>query len=346
MPARRRGLRAGAFVPCGVLAAALLSLAGCRQSGEAERGETGRAEAEPPAATPAEAVAVSAEHRADVEQWRQTRDSRLRSPEGWLSLVGLEWIEEGTNRLGSAPDAEVRFPATAPAALGTIERRGEALSFTPAPGVEVLAGDPPQRVAGRIELRSDAEGEPTLLREGTFAFFVIRRGDRWALRIKDGASPVLAGFQGMENYPLRPDWRVTAGFEPAPPGTTIPVPNILGTVDDSPSQGTVVFERDGKQARIAAIDEGDGRLFLVFGDETNGKGTYGGGRFVYADPPGPGESTVVVDFNKSYNPPCVFTAYATCPLPPRSNRLPFPVEAGEKLWAGYEHHEPAPAGGQ
>ena len=320
-----------------LLAASLLLLAGCRGGEEA----TAPAAVSTPAA---EAPTVSAEHRADVEKWRQTRDERLRSAEGWLSLVGLEWIEEGTSRLGSAPGAEVKFPATAPASLGTIERRGEALFFTPEPGVEVRAGDPPAPVTARIELRSDLEEEPTMLRQGSFVFHVIRRGDRWALRIKDGSSPVLAGFEGMEYYPLRPDWRITARFEPSPPGTTIQVPNILGTIDDSPSQGKVVFERDGHESRIAAIDEGDGRLFLVFGDETNGKGTYGGGRFVYADPPAPGETTVVVDFNKAYNPPCVFTPYATCPLPPREHRLPFPVEAGEKLWAGYEHHDETAAG--
>lgn len=336
-----QGARGIAPAAAGAAFAAALLLAGffagCRAADQPAPGQDA-------AASPGAEAPVSAEHRADVEAWRKTRDERLRSPEGWVALVGMEWIEEGTSAAGSAPDSEVKSPPAAPARLGVIERRGEALAFTPEPGVEVLAGDPPQPVTGRIDLASDMSGEPTVLRHGTFKFVVIERGDRFALRIWDAASPVLAGFQGMEYYPLRADWKVTARFEPAPPGTTIPVPNILGTVDDSPSQGTVVFDRDGKEARVAAIDEGDGRLFLVFGDETNGKGTYGGGRFVYADPPGPGESTVVVDFNKSYNPPCVFTAYATCPLPPRSNRLPFPVEAGEKLWAGYEHHEPAPAG--
>ena len=157
------------------------------------------------------------------------------------------------------------------------------------------------------------------------------------MRIKDSESPVRTGFQGLEYYPLRGDWVVKASFEPAPEGTKIPVPNILGTTEDADSPGDVVFSRDGHEVRLQAIDEGDGRLFLVFGDQTNGKGTYGGGRFVYADPPKPGERTVTVDFNQAYNPPCVFTPYATCPLPPKGNKLPFPIEAGEKLWAGYHH---------
>jgi uncharacterized protein (DUF1684 family) len=301
-----------------------LFLAACREGGGG---------ATPPAAP---AATPEAAHVADVETWRATRHDRLTGPEGWLSLVGLAWLEEGRNRLGSAADADVRFPERLPADLGTIVRQGDSYRLEPAPGAELLAGDPATPVAGPMPLATDAAGAPTVLRHGAVTFFVIQRGDRAAVRIKDAESPVRTGFQGLEYYPIAPQWRVVARFEPAPPGTTMPVPNILGTVDDSPSQGTVAFEHDGQEVRLRAIDEGDGRLFLVFGDRTNGRGTYGGGRFVYADPPGPGEDTVVVDFNKSYNPPCVFTPYATCPLPPAENKLPFPVEAGEKLWAGYD----------
>lgn len=313
------------------LALLLPLLAACERGGEgatAQPAPTG-------AAAPQEEKVSSAEHRRDVEAWKQTRHQRLSAPDGWLSLVGLEWLEEGRNRLGSAPEAEVRFPAKAPPLLGTIVRRGETLTLEPAPGVELSADG--EAVRAPRPLASDAQGEPTELRHGSFLFYVIARGDRWAVRIKDSESPVRTSFTGLEYYPLRPEWRIDARLEPAPPGTTVAVPNILGTIDDSPSPGVVVFEHGGREHRLVAIDEGDGRLFLVFGDATNGKGTYGGGRFVYADPPPAGSTRVVVDFNKAYNPPCVFTPYATCPLPPRSNRLPFPLEAGEKLWAGYEH---------
>lgn len=279
---------------------------------------------------------MSADHQAAVEAWRSKRLERLTAPEGWLTLVGLEWLDEGDNELGSAPDADVRFPLRAPPRLATITRHGETMTLKPASGAKLTVDDKP--VTAPIELASDAQGEPTIVELDAISFYVIHRGDRWAVRIKDGESPVRTGFQGLEYYPLREDWRVQARFEPAPKGTTIPVPNILGTIDDSPSQGSVVFTRDGQEVRVQAIDEGDGRLFLVFGDQTNGKGTYGGGRFLYAAPPEPGQTTVVVDFNQAYNPPCVFTPYATCPLPPKGNKLPFPVEAGEKLWAGY-HHE-------
>ena len=275
---------------------------------------------------------MSADETAAVEAWRAKRLASLQAPTGWLTLVGLEWLAEGANRLGSAADADVTFPAKAPANLGTITRHGESLTLEPAPGSDLTVGGKP--VAGAVPLTSDAAGEPTTVAWGPISFYVIQRGDRWAVRIKDSESPVRTGFRGLENYPLRADWRIVAHFEPAPPGTTLGVPNILGMVEESASPGSVVFTRDGHEVRLQAIDEGDGRLFLVFGDSTNGKGTYGGGRFVYADPPVPGESTVVVDFNRAYNPPCVFTPYATCPLPPKVNWLPVRVEAGEKAYAG------------
>jgi hypothetical protein len=279
---------------------------------------------------------MQAEEIAAIEIWRTQRVARLTAPDGWLTLVGLQWLGEGRNRLGSAADAEVHFPANAPAALGVITRQGEALTVEPAADVALRAGDHP--VKGPTPLASDAAGEPTVVSLGSISFFVIKRGERWAVRIKDAESPVRTGFRGLDYYPVDGGWRVPARLESAPKATTIPVPNILGEIEQAASPGSVVFQRDGHEVRLQAIDEGDGRLFLVFGDETNGKGTYGGGRFVYADPPAAGSQSVVVDFNQAYNPPCVFTPFATCPLPPQGNRMPFPVAAGEKLWAGYHHH--------
>jgi uncharacterized protein (DUF1684 family) len=328
--------------PLGTLAtgALLLSLAGCRHAAPAAPATAADRSATPAAGTSdaaatAQAGEVSmAEETATMDAWRQKRIARLEAPDGWLTLVGLEWLEEGRNQLGSSEQAEVRFPAKAPAAIGTITRQGKELTLEPAPGVSLRVGD--QVVSGPTRLVSDADGEPTTVTLGSLSFFVIERGDRYAVRIKDSESPVRAAFTGIDMYPVSPQWRVRARFEPAPAGSTMPVPNILGTVEPAAFPGTVVFTRDGHEVRLRAIDEGDGKLFLVFGDATNGKGTYGGGRFVYADPPKPGEDTVVVDFNQAYNPPCVFTPYATCPLPPQGNKLPFAVEAGEKLWAGYD----------
>jgi len=149
------------------------------------------------------------------------------------------------------------------------------------------------------------------------------------LRVKDPQSPKRLGFHSIPSYPADARWRIEARWEPAPPGNVLAVPNILGTVDEMPSPGTAVFTVNGQEYRLTPVlEEGDPRLFFVFADSTNRTDTYGAGRFLYAEPPQQGR--VVLDFNHAYNPPCAFTAYATCPLPPKQNRLPFAVPAGEK----------------
>jgi uncharacterized protein (DUF1684 family) len=190
---------------------------------------------------------------------------------------------------------------------------------------------------------SDAEGEPTRLEHGSLSFFVIERADRLAVRIRDRDASTLKSFAGMEYYPLDRAWRIEGRFEPAKEAREVPIPNVLGFEEKIRNPGDVVIEIDGVERRLLALDDtGDGRLFLVFGDETNGKETYGGGRFLYTEPPQDGR--VVVDFNRAYNPPCVFTPYATCPLPPPGNRFPFPIRAGEKKYVHEAAHAAAPAG--
>ena len=324
------------LVPAMVIAAAALPLlAGCDSAWDPwGRHPLAESSSSPTASAPQEVS--MAEETKTTEEWRQRRIGRLTAPDGWLSLVGLEWLDEGKNRLGNDENADVRFPARAPATIGTITRHGGELLLEPAPGVPLTIGGKP--VTAPTKLQSDADGtaDPTTVELGSIEFFVIQRGDRWAVRIKDAESPVRQSFKGIDYYPITPQWRVVGRFEPAPKGSTMQVPNILGTVEDAVFPGTFVFTHDGQEVRLRAIDEGDGRLFIVFGDTTNGKGTYGGGRFVYAPPPRPGEP-VVLDFNQAYNPPCVFTPFATCPLPPPGNKMAFAVEAGEKLWAGYHH---------
>jgi hypothetical protein len=144
---------------------------------------------------------------------------------------------------------------------------------------------------------------------------------------------VLKAFTGMEYFPIAPEWRLTARFEPYTPAKTIPIPNVFGRLEDSPSPGSLVFTVDGREYRLdPVLETGETDLFIIFGDQTNGRETYGAGRFLYAKPAGP-DGTTVLDFNKSYNPPCVFTPYATCPLPPPQNKLPFRIPAGEKRYA-------------
>ncbi len=259
--------------------------------------------------------------------WHAQREKRLASEEGWLTLVALLWLKEGDNVAGSGPGASVLFPAKAPARLGTFRRTGTAVSFRPETGVVVTTRDGKPFAGG--PLKSDADGPPDVLEAGGLRFHVVIRGERVGLRVKDPQSPKRLGFHSIPMYPADARWRVEARWEAAPQGNAIAVPNILGTVDEMPSPGTAIFTLDGQEYRLTPVlEEGDPRLFFVFADATNRTETYGAGRFLYAEPPQQGR--VVLDFNHAYNPPCAFTAYATCPLPPKQNRLPIAIPAGEK----------------
>lgn len=279
-------------------------------------------------ASPEPVKDAAAGYRAEIEKFRADRVRRLTSDDGWLSVVGLSWLEEGENSVGSAASGRVVLPSrAAPARVGAIRLGGGKAVFTAAPGVRVTHAGKPASV---IALRADAEGDPTILEHGTLSFYLIRRGDRLGVRVKDTAAPARKAFHGIDAYAVDPKWRVDARFEPYRPVKVIPIPNVLGHVTQEPSPGAVVFTLAGREYRIDAVDEeGEQDLFLIFGDRTNGTETYGAGRFLYAPRPGAAGKTVV-DFNKAYNPPCAFTAYATCPLPPPQNRLPIAVTAGEK----------------
>ena len=268
-------------------------------------------------------------HRVEIEKWRAGRIARLKADDGWLSVVGLSWLEPGENPVGSGRGNRVVLPAgKAPARLGTIRlaENGEARLEVARGAVVTHAG---KRVRS-LALQSDEKGEPTLVRHRTLSFHLIRRGEKLGVRVRDSASEARRAFHGIPSYPIQTEWRVQGRFAPYPPGHTIPVPNVLGTVSNDASPGAVQFQVGGRTYSIDAVaEEGSDELFLIFGDRTNGFETYGAGRFLYVPRPGP-DGTMVVDFNKAYNPPCAFTAYATCPLPPPQNRLALSVEAGEK----------------
>lgn len=265
----------------------------------------------------------------EIETWRADREKGLKREDGWFTLVGLFWLKEGENRFGTDPGNTVIFPeGRGPALAGTLVRKGDAVEVKVQPGAEVTHEGKPVTT---LALQDDSKGEPTVLQLGSLSFHLIRRGDRLGVRVKDSKAPALAAFHGLDNYPVQPGWRVEARFEPYTPVKKIPIPNVLGQVDQSPSPGAVVFERGGKTYRLDALEGSpDGGLFLIFADATSGKETYGAGRFLATDPPKDGK--VVVDFNKAYNPPCAYSAYATCPLPPAQNKLALRVEAGEKKY--------------
>lgn len=273
-------------------------------------------------------------YRKEIKAWRQERNDGLKKEDGWLTLVGLYWLKPGENRFGSDPGNPVILPkGKAPGVAGALKVEGNAVTVSVEPGVALTADG--QEVKPGMSLKTDADGKPTMLDLGSLRFYLIKRGDRLGVRIKDRESPLRAGFKELDTYPIQPDWRVVARFEPYK-DKKIAIANIVGQVDDVPSPGAVVFDWQGKTYRLDALEGSpEGGLFLLFGDKTNGKETYGAGRFLDTDPPKDGK--VVVDFNTAYNPPCAFTAFATCPLPPPQNKLSIAVPAGEKKFAGGPH---------
>lgn len=273
----------------------------------------------------------AAAYKADIQQWRAERAARLKSEDGWLTLVGLRWLKPGDNSFGSAEAADLTIGDSAlPAHVGSFHLADRQVSFQPAAGVKVLHDGEP--VSGSIQMAPDSSGDPTVLDHGPVSFYVIERGDQLGVRVKDSQSPTRVNFHGLDYFPINPDYRVEAHFEPYKPAKQIPIMNVLGMKLSMPSPGALVFTLKGKEYRLDPVLEspGDNDLFVMFRDQTSGKSTYGAGRFLYV--PMPENGKTVIDFNKAYNPPCVFSNFATCPLPPHQNWLKVPIRAGEKVY--------------
>ena len=263
----------------------------------------------------------------EIESWRAKREEGLRAPDGWLSVVGLHWLREGTSTLGSDKASDIVLPLPAPPRVGVLEMSKGRTKVEVRPGVTVLSQGKP---VTELELHPDTGGHPDVLAVGPVSMYVIERGGRYALRVKDPESPRRRSFKGLEWYPVREGYRVTARFVPYDPPRPIPIANVLGMVEPMPSPGHVVFTINGREVQLDPVLEEPGakELFFIFRDATAGKETYPAGRFLYSDMPKDGR--VVLDFNKAYSPPCAFTTFATCPLPPKQNRLDVRIEAGEK----------------
>lgn len=306
--------------------AAVAALTGCTKMNETP--VVGQKEGAKPAV-----VAAPANYETDILAWRKKRVERLTSEDSWLTLVGLYWLNEGVNGIGSSTDANnIVLPAKAPAIVGSLNLSGGKVTFTPAVPVTIRGEQPVEAPAGKaIELRADVDpAGPTVVGLGTITFQVVKRGDRYGVRMKDPESETRKNFSGIDSFDVDPKWRVEARFEPYDPPKKIPITNVLGMTADETSPGALVFEVEGKEYRLDPILEaGSTELFIIFRDATSKDATYPAGRYLYASPAGP-DGKVIVDFNKAYNPPCAFTEFATCPLPPLQNRLPFRIEAGEK----------------
>ncbi len=269
-------------------------------------------------------------YKQDYAKWRkQVDDSRRRN---WLTLVGLFWLHEGENRVGSDVKDDVPLPAEKAAPqVGKIEFHNGKATFTALPSAAVSSDGKPVR---SIELQPDTNNKPTVLQIGDLRMHMIQRGNRYGMRVKDTNSSTAREFKGTDFYPLSDSYLVEATFIPYDKPKQVAVPTVLGADATMDSPGELEFTLNGQKIRIQAYTEGSPELSLIIKDKTSGKTTYPAGRFIDTDAPKDGH--VLIDFNRAYDPPCAFTAYATCPLPPRQNVLPVAVEAGEK-YLGHHH---------
>lgn len=263
-------------------------------------------------------------YRSEIEGFRQRRVTDLKAEDGWLSVVGLHWLHQGETRLGSDPSSDILLPAGAPAIVGSLVLQEDRARFRAAPAAKITRGGSPFTEG---EIRSDAAGKPDVLAMSDIRLILLKRGSRYALRVKDNQSAARKSFTGLRWYPIAEDWKISARFVPAPEHTKLVFDTIVGEQEITDSPGYAIFERAGKTYKLQAARESDGSLWFVFRDGTSGRATHGGARqLVAAAPRG---DVVVLDFNKATNLPCAYIPFATCPLAPSQNRLSLPITAGE-----------------
>jgi uncharacterized protein (DUF1684 family) len=271
------------------------------------------------------------EYRAEIERWRAQRATNLKADGSWLTVAGLFWLKEGPNTFGSDPANDIVLPDSAPPQAGVFEFQDGQTTVQVEPGVTIMVGDNP---VTSLELQPDSAGKPTILELGPLEMRVIQREEKFGIRLKDQNSRRRQEFTGLEWFPVDEKYRVTARFITHDEPKVIPIPNVIGQVRDLQSPGYAVFELDGRDVRLHPVvySPEDQDLFFIFRDATAPDETYGAGRFLYSSRPK--EGSLVLDFNKAHSPPCAFTDFATCPLPPKENRLAVRIEAGEKKPAG------------
>ena len=252
----------------------------------------------------------------------------------WLPLAGLFWLKPGENTFGTAPDNAVVLPS-GPAHAGVFERQEKAVTVKLQPGVEAKIGEKTGTTESKLD--ADVTNHPTIIELGALRMFVIERGDRLGIRVRDLNSAAIRNYAGPVFFPLDMNYKVTATFVPSDGKKTVDVPNVLGDVTPSPVVGEVHFKLNGQDLTLTSF-EGDQKegLSFVISDLTSKTETYPGGRFLDTDPVVDGK--VVLDFNRAYSPPCSVTPYATCPLAPKENHLPLALAVGEKYDRKHGHH--------
>ena len=282
----------------------------------------------------ASAIAAHAQtdYAKEIEQWRQERKANLKKETGWLTVAGLSWLKEGTNTVGVGENFDVRLTENFKnGKFGEIEFKEGKAVLKVEKGVEAQIDG--KSVSAPVDLVSDEKGKPTEIRAGTQTFFLIKREERFGIRLKDSNSEARRNFKGLHWFPTDESYKVTARLEAWPEPKELSVPNVLGGNFKMKSPGVLKFSLNGKEYSLQPVlEDDDATLFIIFGDGSNRSETYKSGRFLYAEKPVNGET--ILDFNKAENPPCAFTPYATCPLPPAGNKLEIEIKAGEKR---YDH---------
>lgn len=270
-------------------------------------------------------------YQQEIADWDKSRVAYLLSPEGWVNLEGLFWLKPGKNAFGSGAGNELVYKhASFPELAGNFVWDNGQVTWVSDSNADVRINDSAITKAVIFE-----EGKPApLLSLGTFRWNIIKREDRIGVRFRDLESPALKKFKGINRYAVNEEWRLLAHLETAPQASVF-ITNVLGQINAEPTPGKLVFTIGGQIYKLDAIIEG-GQLFILFGDATSGKETYPTGRFLYARQPDENGNTIL-DFNKAFNPPCAFSGYGTCPLPPKQNILPIAVTAGEKDYAPEGH---------
>ncbi len=267
-----------------------------------------------------------------VEKWRSEEETDLKKEDGWLTLAGLFWLKDGVNTVGTGSQFDIRLTDNfKQGRFGEIDFKNGVATLKVASGIEATSEDKP---VSMIELVSDEKGKPTEIRVGSQMFYLIQREDRFGIRLKDSQSKARLAFESLNWFPIDESYRVPAQLEAFPEPKEMMVPNVLGGHFKMKSPGRLRFALQGQEYSLQPVLQDDGSLFVIFRDGSNASETYEAGRFLYADKPVDGKTTL--DFNKAENPPCAFSHYATCPLPPKGNTLSVAIKAGAKR---YEHHD-------
>ncbi len=266
-----------------------------------------------------------AAYQQEISDWQTSRIERLKSKNGWLNLAGLFWLKDGENSFGSDSSNSIIFPSGSEGFLGSIIKSGDSLRLICNTNANITIDG---LSVNEALLNADDTGKPNLMISGSYAWLIIKRDGRYGIRLRDYNHPRIAKLDSIPCYKTSEEWRIEAEFVPYESIRKMEIATVIGGTEISNCPGELVFRKGLKKYTLLPFAEGDA-FFIIFADKTNGIETYGNGRFLYTSKPDP-SNKVAIDFNKAYNPPCAFSPFATCPMPPKENILDLEVFAGEK----------------